>query len=78
MKSSFREKQEARKIIEREAQRLREKIATFDRSLYTGIEERVLKLLKIKEQRMARCKKEEVELSRLESMGLFSRLKRKN
>ncbi len=73
-----REKQEARKIIEWEAQRLREKIAAFDLSLYTPeVEERVLKLLKIKEQRMTYLQKEEVELSRLESMGLFSRLRQK-
>ena len=74
----FREKQEARKIIEREAQRLREKIATFDRSLYTTeVEQRVLKLLKIKEEREAYLQKEEAELSRLESQGLFSRLSQK-
>lgn len=74
----LREEKEARKTIEREAQRLRVKIAAFDRKLYTTeIEQKVIKLLKIKEQQTAHLAKEEAELTRLEGKGLFFRLSRK-
>jgi hypothetical protein len=74
----LREEKESRKIIEREARLLREKIATFDQTLYTNeIQQRVMDMLTIRDHKNVLLQKEEEDLNKLGKKGVFSRMNSK-